>query len=104
MPACKELFGHGLPWNCGLVPRQNQPPTETSMGWDDAKTAIRNEVNGWIRHQASFDAVLDFDEVLGDPANPNLINPLFNCDGVHPNSFGYFVMGQSIDLGSIPDM
>ena len=87
-----------------IIPRHNQPPTATSMGWDDAKTAIRNEVNEWIRHQASFDAVLDFDEVLRDPANPNLINPLFNCDGVHPNSFGYFVMGRSIDLGSIPDM
>ena len=61
-------------------------------------------MNEWIRDQASFDAVLDFDEVLRDPANLNLINPLFNCDGVHPNSFGYFVMGRSIDLGSIPDI
>jgi lysophospholipase L1-like esterase len=67
-------------------------------GWDDAKTAIRHEVNDWIRTQASFDTVLDFDQVVRDVTDPNLINPLFNCDGVHPNPFGYFVMGQAIDL------
>jgi lysophospholipase L1-like esterase len=67
-------------------------------GWDATKTATRQSVNDWIRHQASFDAVLDFDEVVRDPANPNLINPVFDCDGVHPNAFGYFAMGQSIDL------
>jgi lysophospholipase L1-like esterase len=87
-----------------IIPRHNQPPTENSTGWDDAKTAIRNEVNDWIRGKANFDAILDFDEVLRDAANPNLINPIFNCDGVHPNSFGYFVMGQSIDLESILDL
>jgi lysophospholipase L1-like esterase len=87
-----------------LIPRHNEPPTTTNMGWDDTKTAIRNEVNDWIRHRANFDAILDFDEVLRDPTNPNLINSIFNCDGVHPNSFGYFVMGQSIDLASILDL
>jgi lysophospholipase L1-like esterase len=87
-----------------IIPRHNQPPTETSTGWDDAKTAIRNEVNNWIRHTANFDAILDFDAVVRDAANPNLINPMFNCDGVHPNAFGYFMMGQSIDLESLLDI
>jgi lysophospholipase L1-like esterase len=67
-------------------------------GSDATRTAIRHEVNGWIRHQAGFDAVLDFDEVVRDPTNPDLINPVFDCDGGHPNPFGYFAMGQSIDL------
>jgi lysophospholipase L1-like esterase len=86
-----------------IIPRHNQPPTETGLGWDDAKTAIRDEVNEWIRRKANFDAVLGFDEVLRDPANLNLINPNFNRDGVHPNAFGHFVMGQPIDLESILD-
>jgi lysophospholipase L1-like esterase len=68
------------------------------LGWDDTKTAIRHEVNGWILNQAGFDAVLDFDGLVRDAANLNLINPLFSCDGVHPNPTGYLVMGQSIDL------
>ena len=63
-------------------------------GWDGTKTAIRHEVNDWIRHQAGFDTVLDFDRVVRDAANPNVINPLFNCDEVHPNPFGYFVRGH----------
>jgi lysophospholipase L1-like esterase len=67
-------------------------------GWTTAKTAVRHQVNGWIRHQAAFDAVLDFDEVVRDPANPDLLHPEFDCDGVHPNAFGYSVMGQSIEL------
>jgi lysophospholipase L1-like esterase len=68
------------------------------QGSDATRTAIRHEVNGWIRHQAGFDAVLDFDEVVRDPTNPDLITPVFDCDGGHPNPFGYFVLGQSIDL------
>jgi lysophospholipase L1-like esterase len=71
------------------------------VGWDAPKTAIRQAVNDWIRQEAGFDAVLDFDAVVRDPANSDLINPVFNCDGVHPNAFGYFVMGQSIDLESL---
>jgi lysophospholipase L1-like esterase len=67
-------------------------------GWDSTKTTIRNAVNNWILTHTGFDAVLDFDKVVRDPTNPNLLNPSFNCDGVHPNPSGYFAMGQSIDL------
>ena len=55
-------------------------------------------MNRWIREEADFDAVLDFDELVKDPNNSDLINPLFDCDGIHPNVFGYFIMGNSIDL------
>jgi len=82
-----------------IIPRHNRPPSGTNTGWNDAKTAIRNEVNHWIRYEADFDAILDFDEVVRDPNNPDLINPIYNCgDGIHPGPFGYFVMGHSIDL------
>jgi lysophospholipase L1-like esterase len=67
-------------------------------GWDSTKTTSRNAVNNWILTHTGFDAVLDFDKVVRDPTNPNLLNPSFNCDGVHPNPSGYFAMGQSIDL------
>jgi lysophospholipase L1-like esterase len=81
-----------------IIPRHNVPPSGTNTGWNDAKTTIRNEVNAWIRNEADFDAIIDFDALLRDPGNPDLINPLYNCDGIHPNPFGYFVMGNSIDL------
>ncbi|HZD01457.1 MAG TPA: SGNH/GDSL hydrolase family protein [Actinomycetes bacterium] len=86
-----------------IIPRHNRPPSGTNTGWNDAKTAIRNEVNDWIRNQAPFDAVIDFDKVVRDPTNPNLINPVFNCDGIHPNPFGYSVMGESVDLKLFKD-
>lgn len=82
-----------------IIPRHNVAPSGDNRGWDDGKTAIRHEVNRWIRTSAPFDAVIDFDEVVRDPAHPDLIAPAFNCgDGIHPSPFGYYTMGGSISL------
>jgi lysophospholipase L1-like esterase len=82
-----------------IIPRHNAPPAGTNTGWSPDKTRIRNEVNQWIRTKASFDAVIDFDKVVRDPANPDLIHAPFNCgDGIHPSPLGYNVMGKSVDL------
>jgi lysophospholipase L1-like esterase len=82
-----------------IIPRHNVPPSGTNTGWNDAKTAIRNQVNAWIRTQAPFDGVIDFDAVVRDPANPDLIYPAFNCgDGIHPSPAGYYQMGKAVDL------
>ncbi len=82
-----------------IIPRHNAAPSGTNTGWNPVKTQIRNDVNQWIRTRAPFDAVIDFDEVVRDPANPNLISAPFNCDGIHPSSRGYYEMGRSVDLG-----
>jgi hypothetical protein len=56
-------------------------------------------VNDWIRHRAGFDAVIDFDRVMADPANHDVISPAYDCgDAIHPSAFGYLMMGRSIDL------
>lgn len=82
-----------------IIPRHNVAPAGTNTGWNDAKTAIRNEVNRWIRTSRAFDGVLDFDAVVRDPANPDLIFPPYNCgDGIHPSPIGYYQMGKSVDL------
>ena len=81
-----------------IIPRHNVPPMGTNTGWNDAKTAIRREVNQWIRTRARFDGVLDFDAVVRDRANADLIAPPFNCDGIHPTPRGYYEMGKSIAL------
>lgn len=82
-----------------IIPRHNVAASGTNTGWSPAKTAIRNEVNRWIRTSRQFDAVLDFDKVVLDPANPDLISPPFNCgDGIHPSPAGYYQMGKSVDL------
>ena len=83
-----------------IIPRHNVAPAGTNTGWNPDKTKIRNEVNQWIRTRAPFDSVIDFDRVVSDPANPDLMQAPFNCgDGIHPSPAGYFAMGKSIDLG-----
>jgi len=83
-----------------IIPRHNVAPAGTNTGWNPDKTRTRNDVNEWIRTKAPFDSVIDFDKVVRDPANPDLLVPAFNCgDGIHPSPLGYYGMGRSIDLG-----
>lgn len=81
-----------------IIPRHNVAPSANNAGWNPAKTAARNVVNEWIRHKAGFDGVIDFDQVVRDGANHDLLNPAYNCDGIHPSPLGYLAMGRSIDL------
>jgi lysophospholipase L1-like esterase len=82
-----------------IIPRHNVAPAGTNTGWNPDKTRIRNEVNQWIRTKAPFDAVIDFDRVVRDGANPDLLRSAFNCgDGIHPSPAGYYAMGTSVDL------
>lgn len=83
-----------------IVPRhQTATPGSALPGWTPEKTAIRNEVNQWIRTKATFDGVIDFDTVVRNQADPNLFNPQFNCgDNIHPSPAGYFAMGNAVDL------
>jgi len=83
-----------------IIPRHNRPPEPNNTGWDPAKTQIRHEVNQWIRTKAPFDGLIDFDKVVQDPKNVDLILPAFNCgDGIHPSPRGYYEMGRSVRLG-----
>lgn len=82
-----------------IIPRHNRPPAENNTGWNATKTRIRNEVNHWIRTRAPFDAIIDFDKVVQDPTNADLIYSPFNCgDGIHPSPRGYYEMGRSVQL------
>ncbi len=64
------------------------------------KESIRQAVNHWIRASGAFDAVIDFDAVVRDPADPGRIAPAFDPgDHLHPNDAGYRVMGDAVDLG-----
>ena len=83
-----------------IIPRDSVVPGIADTGWDDAKTKVRNSVNEWIRKQAGFDAVLDFDRLVADRNDADVINIAYDCsDGIHPSPYGYFLMGKSIDLG-----
>jgi lysophospholipase L1-like esterase len=81
-----------------IIPRHNRAPTPDNSGWTPAKTAIRNRVNAWMRDEAPFDAVLDFDAVTRRADDADRLEPALDCDGVHPNVLGYYEMGRSIPL------
>jgi len=56
-------------------------------------------VNQWIRTSGVFDAIIDFDAVLRDPADPTRLRPEADTgDHLHPNALGYRLMGEAIPL------
>ena len=72
----------------------------TSAGYFSLdKEALRETVNAWIRTGAAFDAVIDFDRALQDPAHPNQMLPAYDSgDHLHPGNAGYQAMADAIDL------
>jgi lysophospholipase L1-like esterase len=59
----------------------------------------RQAVNAWIRTSKAYDAVIDFDAVIRDPANPTKFLAAYNSgDNLHPNDAGYKAMAGAVDL------
>lgn len=59
----------------------------------------RQMVNAWIRAAGHFDAVIDFDKVVADPAHPGHLRPEYDCgDHLHPSPAGYRAMAEAIPL------
>lgn len=73
--------------------------------YTDANNEMRKAVNAWIRGSGEYDAVIDFDAVMRDPADPDRLRPdLDSGDHLHPNDIGYKVMADSVDLGMLKQM
>jgi lysophospholipase L1-like esterase len=73
-------------------------PFEDAFYYSDEGEAKRQAVNEWIRTSGAYDAVIDFDAVTRDPANPKHFPPGFSQDNLHPNDGGYQTMAESVDL------
>jgi lysophospholipase L1-like esterase len=70
--------------------------TPLSDHYSPAKDAVRRQVNAWIRANGAFDAVVDFDAVLRDPAHPSRLSPAFDSgDHLHPGDAGYEAMAKA---------
>ncbi|MES1198351.1 MAG: SGNH/GDSL hydrolase family protein [Pseudomonadota bacterium] len=64
-----------------------------------ANEADRQAVNTWIRAAGHFDAVIDFDAVMRDPAHPDQMLPAYDTgDHLHPNPAGYHAMAAAVPL------
>ncbi len=64
--------------------------------------AKRQRVNTWIRTSHAFDAVVDFDKLLRDPARGSRLRQEFNPgDNIHPNDAGNQAMADEVDLSAL---
>jgi lysophospholipase L1-like esterase len=70
--------------------------------YSPAKEALRQQLNAWIRTAGMFDAVVDFDARLRDPARPRRLLPAFDSgDHLHPGDAGYQAMAAAIDIAPL---
>ena len=61
--------------------------------------ADRQAVNSFIRTSGVFDAVIDFDRLMRDPAHPDRLSPAYDSgDHLHPSEAGYRTMGEAVPL------
>jgi lysophospholipase L1-like esterase len=74
-------------------------PIGNSTKYTAANESTRQAVNAWIRTPGNFDAVVDFESVVKDPAtSPLRIKSGLTCDYVHPNAAGYAALGSFIPM------
>jgi lysophospholipase L1-like esterase len=66
------------------------------------KDKVRQTVNRWIRESGAFDAVVDFDQLLRDPARPIRMKAAMDSgDHLHPGDAGYRAMAAATDLDAL---
>lgn len=70
--------------------------------YNPAKDVLRGRVNHWIRTSGTFDAVMDYDQILRDPKAPaHLAHAFDSGDHLHPGDAGNKAMADAIDLDTL---
>ncbi|MDF0487316.1 SGNH/GDSL hydrolase family protein [Sphingomonas sp. H39-1-10] len=78
------------------------PPFRGSIYHTPAGEAVRQAVNQWVRGAGAFDAVVDFDRAMADPADPSRLDPAKDSgDHLHPSDAGYAAMAAAIDPATL---
>lgn len=63
------------------------------------KDALRQQLNAWLRKDGPFDAVIDLDAALRDPADPSRMAAAYDSgDHLHPGDAGNRAMAEAVDL------
>lgn len=74
-------------------------PFKGASYWSEEGEAARQQVNRFIRTSGAFDAVLDFDRTLADPADPARMRAGYHSgDHLHGSDAAYAALARSVDL------
>lgn len=89
-----RLHDHGVKAVAGTL-----TPFKGSERYDAPSSEARRTLNAFIRDGGVFDAVVDFDAAVRDPADPEAFRAdAARDDRLHPNDEGYRLMAEAVDL------
>ena len=93
----ERAHAHGIKvFGATLLPFEG---TTLANFYSPEKEVKRQAVNQWIRTGGAFDAVIDFDKAVRDPAHPARILPAYDGgDHLHPSDAGMAAMAAAIPL------
>ena len=87
--AYKRLISEAHTHGIAIIGVTLQPDQGASY-YTPAGNQVREAVNTWITTSGAFNAVLNFDAALQDPADPAELLPAYDSgDYLHPNDAGY---------------
>ncbi|KAM0280401.1 hypothetical protein ACHAQH_004115 [Verticillium albo-atrum] len=82
-------------WGATLTPMTG----EGQVYGTPERERARQRLNAWIRESGTFDAVVDFDEIVRDPEAPEKLAKEYDeGDHLHMNPAGYQAMADGFDL------
>lgn len=89
-----HILGATLTPFAGALPR-----TPLDDYYAPGKDALRQQLNAWLRTDGPFDAVIDLDAALRDPADPSTMAAAYDSgDHLHPGDAGNRAMAEAVDL------
>lgn len=89
-----RIVGATLPPFAGAV-----PGTPLDDYYQPDKDTLRRQLNAWLRTDSPFDAVIDLDAALRDPADPSRMAVAYDSgDHLHPGDAGNRAMAEAVDL------
>ncbi|MGI5240430.1 SGNH/GDSL hydrolase family protein [Dactylosporangium sp. CA-139066] len=68
----------------------------------EANQRRRADFNEWMRTSGEYDAVIDLDRTLADPADPAAMNPIYaSPDRLHPNDAGMTAIAAAVPISRL---
>lgn len=75
------------------------PDTPLDDYYAPGKDALRQQLNAWLRTAGPFDAVIELDTALRDPADSSRMAAAYDSgDHLHPSDAGNRAMAEAVDL------